>query len=332
MKKQLCFALAACLLFSVFAGCSKTPENTKPGKEPEQNKPDATDPGTSAPEATEPTTDGVANPEALDGKRVIFFGNSHSYYSKCVIDKGQSTTLTGRIDDQGLFYQFCKAKGVQVEVTNYTFGVHQLSDFYSGSCAAGKHDGYDHMADFEGDFNYDYVIIQQGTKEDHNLVTAVEKMMAPFKEANPNVKVIFMMHQLPYTRNYGWVDQVAQLKNIGVTVVDWGGMLHGILQGTETVPGTQQSFDANSFIISKSSSDGYHPNLLTGYITVLMTYCAITGEKAEGQPWEFIDKVTIEAYKVSHYTYDKDTNFDAVLQSKTEMQGFQKLIDQYMAK
>ena len=315
MKKGICFMLLTCLLFSAFAGCGNTSDQ----------------PQTTAP-TTEPAASHEAGIKALDGKKVIFIGNSHTYYSKCVIDKGQATGLATRSNDQGLFYQFCKENGINVNVTNYSFGVHQLSDFYSGSCAAGKHDGYDHMADFGGNFNYDYVILQQGTKEDHDLVTAVESMAAPFKQANPNVKVIFMMHQLPYTRNYGWVDQVAQLKNSGITVVNWGEMLHGILQGTETVPGTAQTFNNNSFIISKSSSDGYHPNLLTGYITVLMTYCAITGEKAEGQPWEFIDKVTIDAYKASHYTYDKDTNFDAVLQSESEMLGFQKLIDQYMAK
>lgn len=308
MKKRICAMLSACILLSAFSGCgavSETPETTG---------------------ATEPTV------SALDGKKVIFIGNSHTYYSKCVIDQGQATSLATRTNDQGLFYQLCKAKGIDVEVTNYSFGVHQLSDFYSGSCAAGKHDGYDHMADFGGNFNYDYVILQQGTKEDHNLVEAVEKMAAPFKQANPDVKVIFMMHQLPYTRNYGWVDQVAQLKDIGVTVVNWGGMLHGILQGTETVPGTAQTFNENSFIISKSANDGYHPNLLTGYITALMTYCAITGEKAEGQPWEFVDSVTVAAYKESHYKYNKDTNFDVILQSETEIKGFQQLIDQYMAK
>ena len=314
MKKRICAMLSVCMLFSAFAGCG-TASTEDPTTEP-----------------TEPVVTHNAGMQALNGKKVIFIGNSHTYYSRCVIDKGQSTGLTSRTNDTGLFYQLCKANGIAVNVTNYSFGVHQLSDFYSGSCAAGKHDGYDHMADFGGDFNYDYVILQQGTKEDHDLVAAVENMAAPFKKANPNVKVIFMMHQLPYTRNYGWVDQVAQLKNIGVTVVDWGGMLHGILQGTQTVPGTAQTFDNNSFIISKSSSDGYHPNLLTGYITAVMTYCAITGEKAADQPWEFIDKAAIDVYKGSHYTYNKDTNFDIILQSKAEMQGFQKLIDQYMAK
>lgn len=327
MKKMLSLILAAAMCLPVLAGCGKTSEDGA-----------STTEGTTAPTeaTTEATQNNSAAMDALNGKRVIFFGNSHTYYSRCVVDKGQSTTLTGRTNDKGLFYQLCKANGIEVEVTNYAFGVHQLSDFYSGSCAAGKHDGYDHMVDFGDDFNYDYVILQQGTKDNANdLVGDVEKMIAPFKQANPDVKVIFLVHQLAYTRDYKWLEKVALLKDIGVTVVDWGGMLHGILQGTQTVPGTQQTFDANSFIISQSASDGYHPNLLVGYITALMTYCAITGEKAEGQPWKFpnnpvIGEAAITTYRASYYTYDKNTNFDAVLLSKEEMTGFQKLIDSYM--
>ena len=317
MKKQICIMLTMCLFLSAFAGCGKTSDQSQ-------------------------TTDGAtemshsAGIQALNGKRVIFLGNSHTYYSKCVIDKGQKTSLAERTADQGLFYQLCKANGINVDVTNYAFGVHQLSDFYSGSCAAGKHDGYNHMADF-ADFNYDYVIIQQGTKDNNNdLVGDVQKMAEPFKKANPDVKVLFMVHQLAYTRNYGWLEKVALLKDAGVTVVDWGGMLHGILQGTQEVPGTEQTFYPNSFIISQSDSDGYHPNLLTGYITALMTYCAITGEKAEGQPYRFGDanpilgEAAVKAYRASYYTFDPQTNFDEILLSKTVMTGFQKLIDSYM--
>lgn len=328
MKKRICIMLSTCLLLSVFAGCGKTSDQP-------QTTTGTTDTTTAA--TTEAAENNSAAMEALDGKRVIFLGNSHTYYSRCVMDKGQSTTLTGRTKDQGLFYQLCKANGVEVDVTNYTFGNHQLSDFYSGSCAAGKHDGYDHMADFD-DFNYDYVIVQQGTKDPANdLVGDVQKMAEPFKNANPDVKVIFLVHQLAYTRDYKWLEKVALLKETGVTVVDWGGMLHGILQGTQTVPGTEQTFNQNSFVISKSDSDGYHPNLLVGYITALMTYCAITGEKAEGQPWKFpnnpvIGEAAIKTYRASYYTYDKDTNFDAILLSKTEMFGIQQLIDSYMEK
>lgn len=274
--------------------------------------------------------------EALDGKKVIFFGNSHTYYSRCVEDIGQTTTHSSRTGDQGIFYQLCKAKGIEADITNYAFGVHQLSDFYSGSCAAGKHDGHDHMADIP-DFHYDYLIIQQGTKDDGNdLVGDVQKLAAPFKAANPDVKVIFLVHQLAYTRDYGWLEKVALLEDVGVTVVDWGGMLHGLIQGTQTIPETAQNFDLNSFVISQSKSDGYHPNLLVGYVTALMTYCAITGENAEGQPWQFADSDilssnAIDSYRAKYYKYINETNFDTILKTEQEMRGMQRLIDRYMA-
>ena len=273
--------------------------------------------------------------ETLDGKKIIFFGNSHTYYSRCVTDRGQIFDHAGRTEDRGIFYQLCKAKGIEVSVTNYTFGVHQLSDFYSGSCAAGKHDGHDHMADIP-DFYYDYVIVQQGTKNDNNdLIGDVQKVIAPFKAANPNVKVFFLMHLLAYTRGYAWIAKLEQLKALGITVVNWGELLHGIVQGTVSVPGTEQVFNLNSFVIRKSEIDGYHPNLLVGYITALMIYCAITGEKAEGQPWLFPDSdilsfPAIDAYRSKYYRYDNRTNFDILLKSETEMLGLQKLIDRYL--
>jgi hypothetical protein len=275
--------------------------------------------------------------KALDGKKVIFFGNSHTYYGRTVQDKGQTATIEDRVNDQGLFYQFCKANGIDVSVTNYTFGEHELADFYTGSCAAGKgHDGYNHLTDI-GDFNYDYVVLQQGTKDPENdLVGDVQKMKNLFAGVNPNVKVIFLVHQRAYTNDYAWLAKVKELENIGVTVVDWGGMLADILDGDVTVPDSTFTYDQNSFIISKSSSDGYHPNLLTGYITTLMTYCAITGEKAEGQLWNLgadhsiLGDAALASYRSAYYKYNNVTNFDTILKSETEMTALQKLIDLYM--
>ena len=45
-----------------------------------------------------------------------------------------------------------------------------------------------------------------------------------------------------------------------------------------------------------------------------------------------MSEAAIKMYRNSYYTYEPDTNFDAVMLSKEEMLGFQKLIDQYMAK
>ena len=274
--------------------------------------------------------------EGLDGKKVIFFGNSHTYYGKTVIDQGQSFDMEDRVNDQGIFYQLCKANGINVNVTNYTFGVHELADFYSGSCAAGKHDGHNHLEDIT-DYNYDYVVLQQGTKDDANdLVGDVQAMMDLFTPHNSDVKFIFLVHKLPYTRDYGWLAKVKELERLGVTVVDWGGMLEDIVTGKITVPGSTATYTDNSFIISQSASDGYHPNILTGYITALMTYCAITGEEAQGQPFNFgtdcavTGDSALATYRSKYYKYNTETNFDSIFRSETEMAAIQKLIDRYM--
>jgi len=317
MKRVIALALAASICLPVLAGCGTKKDTNTPA------------------DTTAPVLTGK---EALDGKKVIFFGNSHLYYGNCVADVGQTTDSSKRLNDQGLFYQLCKANGVDVQVTNYSFGVHQLSDFYSHSCAAGRgHDGHDHMADLE-DLNYDYVILQEGTKaEGHDLVASVKSMMELFTAKNPNVKFLFMAHLLPYTAGYDWLPQVKELESLGVTVIDWGGLLNSVISGEVQVPGSAQTYNHNSFIISKSATDGYHPNLLTGYITAMMTYCAITGEKAEtlkllGGDSIVGDAVALSTFRSQYYTFNNQTNFEDILLSKTEMQGIQKLIDQYMAK
>ena len=275
---------------------------------------------------------------ALEGKKVIFFGNSHTYYGRVVTDQAQDTNHSERINDNGLFYQLCKANGVNVNVTNYVFGNHKLSDFYSGSCAAGRgHDGHNHMADIP-DFYYDYVILQQGAgMADHDLVAEIENMIAPFKAANPNVKVVFLLHLRSFTDGYEWKYRVNELEAMGVTVVDWGGMLYGLMTGTQKAPGSIETYNKNTFIISQSATDGYHPNLLTGWLITLMTYCAITGEDASdlqanlGTDNNIIGTSALTKYRNKYYTYSTETNFDTIVSSEPEMRKLQALIDKWLA-
>lgn len=320
MKRYSCLMIVIVMLVALLASCGNLSSN-------ESATEATTEPQTGASDAAK---------QALDGKKVIFFGNSHTYYGRCVLEKGRNDYYVTRLNDQGIFAQLCAENGLNVEVTNYTFGNHKLSDFYSGSCAAKRgHDGFDHMADIT-DYNYDYVILQQGTSADDNdLIGDVEKMLAPFKEANPNVKCIFLLHLRACSGGYKWISKVKELENQGITVVDWGGLLNGVLQGTKTVPESEEFYNQNSFIISQSETDGYHPNMLTGYITALMTYCAITGDRAEGQPHllnkgNLLTSFGIAAYRSSYYTYDPDTNFEQVLLSDSEMLAWQQLIDLHM--
>ena len=73
---------------------------------------------------------------SLDGKRVIFIGNSYVYHGRTVMNVSSSVmTQAERECDRGIFYQLCKANGMDVNVTNWTFGGHGLADFFGAPCA-----------------------------------------------------------------------------------------------------------------------------------------------------------------------------------------------------
>ncbi len=289
--------------------------------------------------------------EALDNKRVIFIGNSHTYYGKTVLEKAPTSTLAARENDTGYFYQLCKENGINVEVTNWTFGNHGLGDLFGGACeGTGKDcEGSDHKAVLAaGNTYYDYVVIQPGTGSNATLVENVQSIMSFFQEANPNVKFILVLTNRHYANGYdeGILSHLEALDSMGVSIADWGRLTYDIINGDVTVPGTETTYNQNSFIVSKSSTDGYHPNMLTGYITSLWIYSVITGESAACQPYLFATDTTVNSkfntvkFKEDYYTYDNEntadvdeslTNFDEILASGNEIGGLQQLIDLYIA-
>lgn len=323
MKKITTLLLVAALCIGIFAGC--VPANN---------------------EETNTTTEASLQQEAplgkeaLNGKKVIFFGNSFTYYGKCVLTKGQSTfAQEQRTNDKGYFYRICKENGVDVSVTNFTFGGHRLKDFYSGSCAADRgHNGHDHTLNIT-DRNYDYVILQEGSAaaDTNELIQDVQAMMKLFTDVNPDTKFVFLVHHQVHLNSYQWRSTIKELEKMGIIIVDWGKIVSDVINGSTQVPGATEQYNRNSFIVNQSANDGFHENMLCGYITALMTYCAITGEKAEGQPVWFGDNdvnfgtPAIAAFRVKYYTHDPETNFDKIMESEPDMVGFQKLIDQYLA-
>lgn len=276
--------------------------------------------------------------EGLNGKKIIFFGNSFTYYGKCVIGKGQNVySQDKRINDKGYFYQICKSNGIDINVCNFTFGGHQLKDFYSGSCAANRgHNGLDHLA-YINDYNYDYVVMQNGAASMNleSILAECQPIMDRFKKANPNVKFIFLVQYRAHQKGYVWLSDIKNLEKSGILVVDWGRLVCDIIDGNVKVPGATQEYNFNSFVISQSKTDGFHQNMLAGYITALMTYCALTGESAQGQQVSFenvkaLNSSGIKAYRAKYYTYKTETNFDTILASKSDMAGIQQLIDRYI--
>lgn len=276
--------------------------------------------------------------EQFSGKKVIFIGNSHIYYGRTV-KASSSNLLKNRTGDTGGFYQLCKQNGIDVSVTNWTFGSHGLSSLFGGepcdSCG-----GVVHLDELT-DRYYDYVVITPGVASNYTgLTQQIEDISKLFKDQNPNVKVILLGNASVHGINASdtvYPDTTQQYKGLsekGYLIADWGYLVKNIINGTETVPGATQTYNKNTFIVK----DKYHPNMLSGYIATLFTYCTITGEKAVGQPFMYFWNPSTTPQDVQEYLNDEkhyingdaDTNFPEILKSESDIRGIQKLVDKYM--
>ena len=277
----------------------------------------------------------------LDGKRIIFIGDSNIYWSRTVEARPREEfTQAERENDKGIFYQICKANGVDVSVTNWTFGSHGLRHFFNTVCSVkGGCNGVNHEEQLT-DRVFDYVVIglTRGAIDEENLIEYFEYITTLFRKANPDVKFVALAPATIYGLNdkgtvrQGTIDNLKTIEEkFGVIIADWGRIIRDILEETISVPQATQSYNRNTFIITK---DNKHPNLLTGYITSLMTYCAITGEAAEGQPYDFYNNTDI--FNVSDYLNEyynegiDETNSDEILASPDDMRGLQQLVDKYL--
>ena len=281
--------------------------------------------------------------ELPNGNRILVIGNSQTYYSKYVIDRQNNTMYMGyRENDQGYLYQVCKANGADVTVTNFSFPMHTLYDYYSGSCKADKgHNGYNHMADLEGQV-YDYVIMQEGNEalNKTNILAECQPLMDYFRKVNPNTKFVYLVTVRAHRNNTKWMSSVKELEKAGVIVVDWGAIAYDLMTGKVTAPGGTEKYQLYSFVVNKTSVDGHHPNILSGYISAQMTFSAITGKSAVGCDYSFWNDSAanstfdLAAYLKVFYAYDStkpsNTNFETVFNSPTEMKGLQQLIDKYL--
>ena len=332
MKKLISLFLALVLVLPVLAGCGG-------------QAPVATTAETTVAPTTEPAPSGPSQAaiDALDGKKIIFIGNSYTYWGNCVIPaESVMDSQSDRTNDKGLFYQLCKENGIKVDVTNWTFGGHNITDIMSEECLKedGKCEGMNHLANLTDPY-YDYVAMQCYFETEYtgDMISHLKPTMDFFREANPNVKFLFLVPHMTFVRDFAWSSEVFEpLAAEGVLVCNWGGMCDDIVNKVTTVPGGTQQYDFSSFVISRNENDGHHENMLVGYLTALMAYCAITGESAVGQPYAFVDdrsinpNFDIDTYKTKYYTYNTYTNFVDIYRSEADMNGLQQLIDSYLIK
>ena len=328
-KKILSLLCVLAFLLTLFAGCGSQP--AEPGQ--------TTD---STPETTSSTLPvWETGKEALQGKRIIFLGNSYTFCGMNVMTK-QNTVLTQdkRTNDQGFFHHLCKANGIDVEVTNWSFGSHSITDLFNGECEAERECKGEFHEYYLKDRYFDYVVIQCNAETSYtgDFLLLLKDCMDFFRAANPDVKFLMHVPHMAYEKEFNWTDDLKELTDAGFKIANWGELIYDVLEGKTTVPDATQDYSFHSFVIHWSETDGFHQNILAGYLTSLMVYCAITGESAVGQPWEFTNDSSLnpsfswEKKKAEHYSYDPNTNFIEIFQSEADMHGLQELADQYLEK
>ena len=352
MRKVICSILVFCFMFSLVA-CGNKQDQASTGQTQQANAGSNTQVTSGNNQQTDAGNNDQTNTEQpepevpektehiLSNKKVIFIGNSHTYFGGTVKEISQSTMeLSARVNDTGYFYQLCKANGAEnITVTNWTFGNHSLKDLFSGNCQANRScgNGSDHLSKLT-DNNYDYVIFQNGATGGDSLTEWMDVMMNFFKAGNPNTKFVMLVqarahndHAADATK-YTWLASLSEIEKKGVTIVDWGAMVYDIYSSAKTLSGENLvPLNKNSFVIAKTKSDGYHPSLLAGYITTLMTYCAITGEAAVGQDYAFCYTTRDLTAFINSYYIVNGTNFSKVFGSKETMLALQQTADEYLA-
>lgn len=346
-KRLLSFLLVIPMLFLAACGTVHPIENDDATGSKEEN-PVNQDPGSDAiTTSNTPYADDPNQYTSLNNKSVLFIGNSFIWYGQTVLEK-KATVLeqSDRDNDHGYFFQLCKSMGERVSVTNWTYGGHSLQDLFGGDCHANRGcDHEDHLS-YLTDRNFDYVVISagSGTNDDEYFEQNLDQIMSVFRAANPEVRFVYLCNAAAHgirSAEGKMTHLLNSLKNLddkNVTVVDWGGLITDIIDGTAVVPGAKLPYYKNTFIIQKSAVDGYHPNLLTGYLTSLMAYCAITGRSAVGLDYSFCGnpiihtKFDFAAFEKANYSYNGATsNFRAVFASEADMKGLQILVDRYLA-
>ncbi len=295
--------------------------------------------GTPAAEESVETTENPAK-AILDGKKIIFIGNSHTYVGNVVQQVYNSKPeQEARSNNQGFFYLLCQQQGCEVEVTNWTFSSHGLASIFGGACTTkGDCKGLNHE-DYLVDRYFDYVVIQPGVGEssEANVAKDIDYIVSFFKEANPDVKFAVLGNASVYGNNTngktypGITSYYKTLEAQGFLVADWGKLVNDMIHGEAKPENSTMVYSKSSFIIK----DGFHPNYLSGYIASVMLYSVITGQKAQQIPATMFQDPAMAILVDSHLekSYDNgnaDSNFKFALTVESELQQIHKLIDRYL--
>lgn len=272
-------------------------------------------------------------------KKAIFIGNSFIYYGGCVytgktwkIDESESINYEKRQDDRAYFYQICKQYGIDISVTDATHGGRVLANFTpAGDGEEYSTVGIDLLAGYDLS-SYTDVFISEAGRNNPNFIRDIEAVMSRF--TNPETKFYYLIHNYTASQKHNEIyDALPYLREKGVKIIPWGNLVYDIWVGDAEIPDAECKYNKNSFIVNQSARDGFHENLLCGYITAQMCFTAMMGISAESTDTSFSGEVIdFDEYISAHYGFEgSTTNFPEILRSR-DMAVIKKYCDEYLRK
>lgn len=283
-------------------------------------------------------------PALMDNKKAIFIGNSFIYWGGCVTfvkNHEINEPIRAAGGDKGYFNEVCKANGINMDVYNYTYGGQNLDWIYENKLKAKDKAFFD---------SFDYVFISEAGQNSSSFMASFDKIASLFPNAD---EIVYLAHENSFRSGANHIiDALPKLTQKGIKVVAWGDLVCDIYNGDVAVPGATLQYNRNSFVKHstgempanaavtslQNQGDSHHQNPLAGYITAQMCFSAISGSLCEGQKYEFCwDKTIAPQYDLQNfvecqYNQGQTTNFVEIFNSKSDMLGIQKLMDEYMNK
>ncbi|MBR6709379.1 MAG: hypothetical protein IKL84_06845 [Clostridia bacterium] len=268
----------------------------------------------------ETASHGFAN---LDGARVLFVGNSFTYYGRCTVNRNNIVN-----NDRGYFYQAARAMGDEVHVSSFTFNGSILQTDNQSKTSL-----YDLMletfpnyygkgGEMDEFYAQDVVVLQQQNVDMANTKSVIQKFMKLFP---PETRFCVFIHHDNVRRNQRNVLGAAEaLRDEGsVIYLPVGHLVYDVWTGKTAVPGATLTYDQDSFCVNQTD-DRHHPNYLTGYLTALTVYYAITDRSIVDCSHSFV------ARDLGYYKNGATSNYPEILKSEADMRGLKQLVEVYV--
>ncbi|MBR6709378.1 MAG: hypothetical protein IKL84_06840 [Clostridia bacterium] len=260
--------------------------------------------------------------ERLGGARVMFVGNSFTYYGGCTATNGYSP------EDGGYFKQVAAAMGDDVCVTAMTYGGATFKNRKNAEKSlidlmlSAHPDHYGTAGAMDPFYDQDFVILQQAGENPATNEEDARNIMALFP---PKTRFCTFIHHHNALRNHHYVIGTAQkLREEGKAIyLPEGHMVVDIWRGLTEVPGATLTYDQDSFCVNQPN-DRHHPNYLNGYLTALTVYYGLTGRSIADCPYDFVEN------DLGYYKNGATSNYPEILASPTDMAGLKQLVERYV--